>query len=105
MEKCVAVYFSALTMRGPTLSPVSLLCETCAPLHRGNVSERQHRHSVFLSPAGTRLHEIAKTCSVPATEILITATRLTCTQLAAERVHQNATDCKGNTMQVMKITK
>ena len=42
---------STLTINGPTLSPVSLLCATCEASHRGNVPDNQQRQYTFLSPA------------------------------------------------------
>lgn len=35
-------YLGPDTMSGPTLSPVSLLCFTCDPSHRGKVPDFQH---------------------------------------------------------------
>lgn len=35
-------YLGPDTMSGPTLSPVSLLCATCDPSHRGKVPDFQH---------------------------------------------------------------
>ena len=40
--KCLNSH-SFLMISGPTLSPVSLLCATCAPLQSGKVPLRQHR--------------------------------------------------------------
>eukprot|EP00670_Eutreptiella_braarudii_P018406 CAMPEP_0174352468 /NCGR_PEP_ID=MMETSP0811_2-20130205/10839_1 /TAXON_ID=73025 ORGANISM="Eutreptiella gymnastica-like, Strain CCMP1594" /NCGR_SAMPLE_ID=MMETSP0811_2 /ASSEMBLY_ACC=CAM_ASM_000667 /LENGTH=47 /DNA_ID= /DNA_START= /DNA_END= /DNA_ORIENTATION= len=38
----------ALMMRGPTLSPVSLLCATWDPSQAGNVPDLQQRHMTAL---------------------------------------------------------
>ena len=43
--------FSTLTINGPTLSPVSLLCATWEASHKGKVPDNQQRQYTFLSPA------------------------------------------------------
>ena len=37
-------------MAGPRLSPVSLLCKTCAPSHTGNLALFQQRQTTHVSP-------------------------------------------------------
>src|SRR5687768_6207425 len=56
----VSDHLSTATMRGPTLSPVALLCATCAPLHSGKVSLFQQRQYTFLSPAGVAQRHVSE---------------------------------------------
>lgn len=41
LKNIAAFYLGQDTMRGPTLSPVALLCSTCAASHKGNVPDFQ----------------------------------------------------------------
>ena len=56
----VRFYLGPDTMSGPTLSPVSLLCFTCDPSHRGKVPDFQHlrdnQRRAARQKKGERLH-------------------------------------------------
>ncbi|CAG2162827.1 unnamed protein product, partial [Oppiella nova] len=45
------------TISGPTLSPVSSLCLMCAPSHKGNFLERQHRQNTVFAPMSSMSKE------------------------------------------------
>ena len=50
---CFYSAFAAATMRGPTLSPVALLCFTCAPSQSGKVPDCQQRQKTPFLPGSS----------------------------------------------------
>merc|ERR1711972_502706 len=68
--RALQLHFLA-TMSGPTLSPVSLLCATCAASQRGKVPDFQHRQKTPFSPSTSLILHIVATFGLSRSTMLL----------------------------------